>query len=177
MLKKGLAISLFLLLFIQIIGYHLVFIFQQLEIKRELISILKTDAFEKESTSFVLNNSFNSQVNWEGDAEFSYKGRWYDVVKFDIVNGVKIVRCFSDDKETALVEKYRNISGSDFGTTLPGKTIRVLKQITVLYDGNCMSSSDDINTIENSKFAFLIVKKLPSFYREIPKPPPASASA
>lgn len=45
-----------------------------------------------------------SQLHWEDDSEFEWKGTWYDVVEQRDSNGVKLVICIADEKETALLD-------------------------------------------------------------------------
>jgi hypothetical protein len=112
-LKKLVAILSLCCLFLNIIGYHVIFYIRQAEIKTEMKKLLLQEKSNKEQTILIFSlNDENciSKLEWEDDEEFRLNGEMYDVVEKKIEDGKLIIRCISDKKETALISKFEKMN-------------------------------------------------------------------
>ena len=104
-MKRSITIFVLSLLFFSQIGYRIIYLIQQHELKEaaeaRLLSAVNSDQFEQITEEDNLNN-----IVWEeAGKEFSLNGQLYDVAKKEVVNGKTILYCLNDKKEEQLVEE------------------------------------------------------------------------
>jgi hypothetical protein len=95
-------VLLFLFLF-NLVGYYLVFIVVQQEIRQEKINQIKSGVPDNELTIFHFSGSEMKRVKWfEKGKEFLYNNELYDVVRMEMSGQETIIHCISDARETRL---------------------------------------------------------------------------
>jgi hypothetical protein len=112
-MKKIISILLLLCLLLNIIGYHLIFHLRQAEIKAEMKKVLRLKANKDDEIVFVFSLTHKkalAKLEWEDDHEFRLNGEMYDVIERKIANHKLVIRCISDKKETALIERYEKMN-------------------------------------------------------------------
>jgi len=89
-----------------LIGFHLIYQLQVAQLRVEMKKHIRSGARENAIIKFSFNKQQASQLEWEDGHEFRYMNEMYDVVEKKIVNGILIIRCIPDKKETALLSGY-----------------------------------------------------------------------
>jgi hypothetical protein len=116
-------------------GYYIVFHIRRAEIKDEMKKTLRRTIYnqDEEIFCFSLNDKAGiSKLEWEDAREFRLNGKMYDVIEKKIENGKLIIRCISDEKETALVKKFEQIN-NEKGANSKGKAALLIKLICNTY--------------------------------------------
>src|SRR6185295_12150122 len=88
-LKKLIVIFLSVCFLLNITGYHIIFYLRQEEIKAEMRAAIRMQAYSEDETDFVFSvndKQSMSQLEWEGDDEFSFNGEMYDVIEKKIID-------------------------------------------------------------------------------------------
>ena len=142
-------------LFLNVIGYHVVFRLRQAEVKAEMKKLLRSNMNNKDVEQFVFSlkdRDAIEKLEWEGDDEFSLDGKMYDVIEKRTENGKLIIRCISDEKETILIKKYEQIN-NEAGNS-KGKTALLIKLIGSSYLATSASdlSINDFQPIQKTSF-------------------------
>ncbi|MFL5772612.1 MAG: hypothetical protein ACJ75F_05615 [Flavisolibacter sp.] len=109
-MKKFFAIVLLICLSLTIMGYHFVFRYQIALAKTQMKNELLSGVHDSEMIHFGFSSQQVVQLEWENGNEFRYLGRMYDVVQKTFANGKIILRCVSDEKETALLKYYLKVN-------------------------------------------------------------------
>lgn len=65
----------------------------------------------------VANHRIETDLTWEHEREFKYKGQWYDVVSSKQKGSSTVFLCYSDKKETELEEKFEEITNVEINST------------------------------------------------------------
>jgi hypothetical protein len=120
-------------LFINIIGYHLIFYFRQLEIKSEMKRLILAQPNSEDENDFVIpvdDKSTMAKLEWEGDDEFSFNGDMYDVIEKKVENNKLIIRSLADKRETALIKKYSKLNNEG---NARGKTALLMNLVNSAY--------------------------------------------
>ncbi|HET7898656.1 MAG TPA: hypothetical protein VFL47_13325 [Flavisolibacter sp.] len=104
-MRKLFAILLLCCLLFVTAGYHLLYYFRIAEAKREMRTHLRY-ATNPDITTFRLSETEAAQLAWEDETEFFYEGDMYDVLSLNQEKDKVVIRCVSDQKETALAEHY-----------------------------------------------------------------------
>jgi hypothetical protein len=103
--KKISAFILMICLFFTVMGYHFIFRMRISEAKKEMKArLLAQDS--PELIQFDLTPEKVSSLEWEDEKEFLLNGQMFDVVEMNSLQGVVILKCIPDHKETALIEQY-----------------------------------------------------------------------
>jgi hypothetical protein len=134
-LKKTVSILLLFCLLFNVVGYYIVFHIRRAEIKDEMKKTLRENIYnqDQEILCFSLNDKAAiSKLEWEDDHEFRLDGKMYDVIEKKVENGKLIIRCISDEKETALVKKFEQIN-NEKGANSKGKAALLIKLIGNTY--------------------------------------------
>ena len=134
-MKKTVSILLLFCLLFNVVGYYIVFHIRRAEIKDEMKKTLRQNIHnqDQEIFCFSLNDKTAiSKLEWEDDQEFRLDGKMYDVIEKKIENGKLIIRCISDEKETALVKKFEQIN-NEKGANAKGKAALLIKLISNTY--------------------------------------------
>ena len=110
-LKNLIVIFLSVCFLLNIIGYHVIFYLRQEGIKTEMREAIRMQTYSADETDFVFllkDKQSMSQLDWEGDEEFSYNGEMYDVIEKKTEAGKLIIRSIADKQETALLNKVKD---------------------------------------------------------------------
>jgi hypothetical protein len=105
--KRLIAILLFTLFYITLLGYHFVFSFQLELAKAEMRNFLQGRKSHKDVVQLSLSKEESDDLFWENDHEFRYKGEMYDVIEKKANGNKVLIRCVSDKKETGLLNEYQ----------------------------------------------------------------------
>ena len=179
-LKKVIVIFLSVCFLLNITGYHIIFYLRQQEIKAEMRAAIRMQTYSEDETDFVFSindKQSMSQLEWEGDDEFSFNGEMYDVIEKKIIDarpndsvgqGKLIIRSIADKQETALLNKAKDHWNQN------EKSNKVADELFQLLQSLFHSSKAEefvfikpsVNTV-----AFISLP-LPSEVKKIPTPPP-----
>lgn len=72
-----------------------------------MMSFLKKQKNTKDVITFSFDKNELQKTDWENDKEFEYKNEMYDVIEKTNVDGRLVIRCVSDENETALLNEYQ----------------------------------------------------------------------
>lgn len=80
-------------------------------------TFLRNQKAQKDVVLICLDKEESAKLYWEDENEFRYKGEMYDVIEKKTEGNKVLIRCVSDEKETALLNEYqknnkRNASNS-----------------------------------------------------------------
>lgn len=107
-------------------GYHLLYQCRLAEIKSAVQEgIVRIKKSELIPLSFSTHEA--ATLAWEGEKEFYYKGKMYDVAEAEEKDGRMVYWCFSDENETALVEAYLKTQGSPSDKDTSQTLLKLLK--------------------------------------------------
>ena len=167
--KKIFSIALLICLALTISGYYLIFFFQRQHVRAEMKEILQKKKWE--GLVSVISFSSAEEINWEGENEFEDDGQMYDVIEKVESGGKIIIRCISDEKETALVKKLAGTIGHDSQSgKITGNLFHLLQNLFFSSFQNTIAFFPA--GLDKSVSPF---QKLPFQLREIITPPPQSA--
>ena len=170
-LKKLIFIFLSVCFLLNITGYHIIFYLQQEGIKAEMRAAIRMQTYSEDETDFVFSvndKQSMSQLDWEGDDEFSYKGEMYDVIDRKIEDGKLTIRSIADKQETALLNKVKDHWNQN------EKSNKVADELFQLLQSLFHSSkAEELVLIKPSvnRISFISLP-LPSEVKKIPTPPP-----
>jgi hypothetical protein len=143
---------------------------QLLEAKAEMKEKIAHISDYKSVTRLLLDTEALKNVSWDNENEFSLYGNQFDIIEKHWENDKLVINCFSDSKETLLINEYfnkcKNREGSD---TTPSITLLKLINTQFLVSNQILlaGSKGPIQLI-GSSYLF----SLPSAYKIIPTPPP-----
>ena len=75
-----------------------------------MMSFLKNQKNTKDVITFSFDKNELQETDWENDNEFEYKNEMYDVIEKTNAGGRLVIRCVSDENETALLNEYQKTS-------------------------------------------------------------------
>lgn len=107
-MRKVVAILLLTLLTFNLLGYQLLYYYRTCEAKAEMKAYLRQLPHHKDLIQLSFSDKEISQLQWEEESEFYWKGEMYDVVQRDFSNGQWNIKCLPDGKESALLKDYLN---------------------------------------------------------------------
>lgn len=67
---------------------------------------LRANPASDEMITLVFSQEQAALIEWEGDEEFNWEGRMYDVIQKKTSNGKFSVRCLPDNKESNLLQSF-----------------------------------------------------------------------
>jgi hypothetical protein len=144
---------------------------QQSGIKAEMKRIIHSNLSkeEQEVFRFSINDKPSlAKLEWENDHEFRLDGKMYDVIERKMENGNLIIRCISDEKETALLNKLNeNWKENDRSNKIAIELYQLLQ--TLFHENNSKNIILQTSTTYCSLFR---LDKLPLQIKKIPTPPP-----
>lgn len=105
------------------LGYHLVFRVQLLSIKSEMKAFLRSQENHKDVIELSFTHEESKKLEWEDEAEFSYKGEMYDVIEKQTKGNRILLRCIADTKETALLQEYQKNNNRNSSNTFIAQLI------------------------------------------------------
>ncbi len=135
---------------------------------KELIRTQQSNENENDFVFSLDDKTAAAQLKWEGDDEFSLNGEMYDVIEKKVENNKLIIRCFSDKKETTLLQKAKEgWKENERSNKIANELLQLLQ--TLFHN----SRSEELTFIKPSRddFYFLLMK-LPLQVKRIPTPPP-----
>lgn len=102
-MNRFISWSILLLFLVNTGGFYYIFKIKEYRIKKEIKSKIKKGVPEDELKTFVISEANKHEFEWEHSKEFEYHGKMYDVVyRSKHSDGSEILKCVSDDQETAL---------------------------------------------------------------------------
>jgi hypothetical protein len=150
-------------------GLFVVFYFQQQELKREMRQYIRRHEQFSGITIFTFPAKHQKSLQWEIDEEYSFHGQLYDVIK-KVQRGDQIfVYCIPDDKESALIKNFLQLSENK--KPLKDKTsaqTELLSWPYVLAEQNMTSAFTPLVLSHHEHYSFF----LPFTERVILAPPP-----
>jgi hypothetical protein len=103
-------------LIIQVAGYRLISFCWQLQLKRSVRRSFRSSRTEEQTDSFVFTNAqWKKYVEGADEDEFLYKGKMYDVIELKKDRNHVKITCITDEKETALIKKFNDLTRNDMG--------------------------------------------------------------
>ena len=127
---------------------------------------------EEQVFIFSLNDKIRlAKLEWEDDHEFRLDEKMYDVIEQKTENGKLIIRCISDEKETALVKEYEAMNKNEMSGNSPGsKTITLINLFSYYLPAeNSLSFTSEMNVFQAS---FLLPDNISKGHKKIFTPPP-----
>ena len=101
-MRKFLAISLLLIVFLSQVGYYLISNYQRSALKESMREELRSRSAEKDMQVIVLEENA-AAIRWEEDGkEFYLDGKLYDVASIEKQNGKTLIHCVCDKDEAQL---------------------------------------------------------------------------
>lgn len=170
-MRKLVVILIISCLFINIIGYHIIFYFWQQEIKLEMKKRVLAQPANKDENDFIFSlndKAAITKLEWENDDEFSFNGEMYDVIETKIENNTLLIRSLSDKRETALIKKYAGINNENNSKS---KSALLLKLISNSYLFTPVSNSLAQVPVKPSRILFQS-QIIPSIISDVLTPPP-----
>ena len=89
----------------------IVFEQQHLALKRKFERQLKAGIPDDQLIVFKFSPSEEGHLDWKHEREFVFNGEYYDVVSVEVVQGLKVIRCISDDAEHEIEELADDLAG------------------------------------------------------------------
>jgi len=118
-----------------LVGHHIIFYFQQAGLRSEMRELIRSNPSMEGQQLFVFSPNDKaaiSKLEWDGDHEFRLDGKMYDVIEKKMENGKLIIRCISDERETALINKYEKLNQQS-GNGSKNKTALLIKLMSSSY--------------------------------------------
>ncbi len=177
-MKRIAVILLVPILLFNTIGYYLVYYGDLIEARHEAaVMIWGHEALGDRlvSLSFPLINGrpAASGLAFTDDDEFTYQGRMYDVVSSTQGNGRVVLKCYTDNKETALNQGLCNKINSDSDTPVQNhKNNSVLKEFIKDYTPHAQLEYSFIPAFTDSYIKTNRTGRQASIYRAVVSPPP-----
>lgn len=131
--------------------------------------LLQSETKEETDFSYSLNDKNGmTQLDWDGDDEFSYNGEMYDVIEKKIENSNLIIRALADKKETELVNNSKgNWKRNDRSDKVANELFQILQ--TLFHN----TRTTELVFIKPPRYKFYYhLVNLPSPLKKIPTPPP-----
>jgi hypothetical protein len=168
-LKKIVAISLLLVIFINQLGYYFLHSLQQYQVRKEIKHALLANIPESELEVISSNN----QLDWEEDGkEFYYQGRMYDVVSMKVLHGKTFYYCINDTKEKQLLDHLVKVVKSSREDSKRTSGKNVIKYMVT--DSELPNNEIPVvYFISKPQFASFTAQLSSSYYEVIPQPPRA----
>jgi hypothetical protein len=166
-----LCVSLFLFNYA---GFYIAFNIDQFIIKEEIRRKLMFDIPVNELAVITINNNSKTKLSWyDGNKEFSYNHKMYDVVRMQNNDTTTIYYCIEDNKENQLNKKLEehvvnNISNDPIQKANSSNVIKKIATDEFFFANSVSISSSESFKIE---FTTLFMTYKP-VYLEIIKPPP-----
>jgi hypothetical protein len=162
-LKKLIAISFLLVIFINQLGYYFVHSLQQYEVRKEIKRAMLANIPESQLEIIAAQG----EMEWEEEGkEFYFEGHMYDVVKTKLLDGKTVYYCINDTKEKQLLDHLVNIVKSSRGN---GK--RQLIKFHVI-DSELPQMETIISPVCLKERYITLTPRLIFSATEIPLPPP-----
>ncbi len=111
-----------------------------------------------------------SKFQWEGGAEFEWNGQMYDVIEKKIVGGHLVIRCLSDEKETALLDNFEKLH-KQTNDPVSSKTASIYKLISSVYELPLALTDIRPTQVHITGYSFYKFT-LPSYIHTVLTPPP-----
>lgn len=96
-------------------GYHLLYHYRITEAKLEMRQALLRANIEGVST-LSFSRAELASLEWEDASEFRYQGEMYDVLNVEKKGDSVLIRCLSDEKESALLKAYTDTQKQSSGS-------------------------------------------------------------
>jgi len=166
-LKKALASSLLLVLFISQVGYYFIYTIQQFiikeEMERELLQHIPDSSLE-----VIIEEEVADNIEWEEDGrEFSLDGTLYDVARIEKKEGKTFLYCINDKKEKQLLDNLAKAVGKNHNDKKGRNNIKSL-----MFDLVYITTEEELKTFSYpSTYSYFNVTLVSSF-EEINSPPP-----
>lgn len=106
---------------------------------------------------------------WEEEKEFSYKGKMYDVIDKQIVDGKLRIRCIEDSKEEELLKKLADIQEKE--GKKGDKSRAILLLLTTFTIRTEITSTPNVEDIPCSYYEHYL-SAITSAEKEVVTPPP-----
>jgi len=107
LVRKLTSILLIACLCVAWVGYFLVFHVQLSTIKSEMKAFLQNGKNHSDAIQISLTKEQCSQLEWEDETEFKYKGEIYDVIEKKMIGNGVVLNCIADSKETELLQEFQ----------------------------------------------------------------------
>lgn len=136
LLKKIFTILLLGCLCLNVTGYYVVFQFRKATLKIAMKRMLRRQVYNQDEVifNFPLHTTHgHDSPEWENENEFELRGKMYDVIDKKIVNGMLVVRCISDEKETELINKWQELLEKQQEGRTKKRSASLIKLITSLF--------------------------------------------
>jgi hypothetical protein len=115
-LKKNTAILLFICLFVPFLGTYTWLQYQKHQTKEMVKRQILAHADKKELVTLIFSTAeTTTELHWEHDSEFEYKGQMYDIVETQTHGDSISYICWWDHQETALNLQLQQIVEKTFG--------------------------------------------------------------
>lgn len=131
-MKKTVAAILLIALFLDVSGYHFLYLFRQRELKQSMKEYLLTHPDSEFITElrFSLNDPQSmKELEWENGHEFWYNGEMFDLVEKKTEGNQLVIRCINDKKESGLEKLQAKIGKEKQGNTSSKSKSTLLLQL------------------------------------------------
>ncbi|MEI7661860.1 MAG: hypothetical protein WCK34_06675 [Bacteroidota bacterium] len=106
-MKRLFAIFLLMVFLFNILGYYLVFSYNQYILRREMMSLVKSQHFDRGCALLRISELLaNRDFRRLNPGEFRYRGVLYDIVSEEHEPGILIFRCIADSQEDNLIAGF-----------------------------------------------------------------------
>ncbi len=173
MVKRRICIFLLFIFAFNIVGVLVVFKVRQLIIRHEIKQNIKIGVSLDKLHIITVSKANHSELIWESDDEFRYKGDMYDIVKKEILNDSTIIyHCINDKQETELFANLDELVKKNMGKDNPVKHAaeKLFKVLSLIYLKDHISS--ELNELYNSGWYSMYNIHYVSPFIAIKTPPP-----
>jgi hypothetical protein len=94
-------------MFLGLAGQQLCFRMQLRQAKLEMKRSLRKGRGSRHIREFSFDEQAYATLDWEEENEFRYQGEMYDVVDVKKQNGLVLIKCIPDKKETQLLKEFK----------------------------------------------------------------------
>lgn len=170
-MKRAIAIALVVLFTFNILGNYVLLMVHKYEVKRELISLLKTGVADAQLTTIKITSKNKKDIHWKEAHEFKYKGEMYDVVKTEKKDAnTTIYYCITDSVERQLLTDLEN--QTDQNKTTKSSKINTTKGIVKIIPKEEFDLNLPILPLKNKTIASQYLSFYHSVKIDIESPPP-----
>lgn len=161
-------------MFLNISGYHFLYILRRMELKQSMKEYLLLHPESESITEFRFpldNSSMAEMPEWENSHEFWFNGELYDLVEKRTEKNQLVIRCINDKKESAVVKMIEKIDKENRGdATSKSKSAFLLKVVHSFFISGVISTIHKPGSL--SQFSHFNVSYTFPANREVLTPPP-----
>lgn len=172
---KKLAVFAFLSIFLfNSVGYYIVFLINQTEVKKEMAYQMKFGVSSLKIATFTFNKNQLANIVWQKkNKEFYHNNKLYDVVSINEINSSIVIQCISDIEEENLfedLEKHIDTFIASNESKKKSNSKKLTDHVIKLYFSQSSQFNIHSSILKNTFSTYKL--SYTSEYSEINSPPP-----